>query len=387
MRHVFIHVVEATHDHFAGLRAAIDAIPGHSHETLSFDRAQLDLVRRVEYTRKRLFRIWFYRPLYRWLTAQLDRIVADAGGDEVVFYLADESIWAVIMADYRRRGKKPRVHAVNVQHGFALLGEARLKRLRKLFNAASRVVFGFPAIGYGSLGGAGRDAFDLYLTYDEQTAGFVRDRLGVDAIAAPRLIKHDLLASYRQVSTDPQASRHVLFAMNMNIAGSPILCDVPQTLDALLPLANALDARGMKLIVRLHPGMEAERERQRFATHPIARTAELDADRSLQDSVARAAIVMSFLSTVLWEASLVGRLPVQVVCSCCKEVELGYPREILRLDGDFAAQLDSILEKPHSALMPDTEKLEADEWSKVCLSLKGLAVPRDGRTAPEKVMQ
>jgi len=144
---------------------------------------------------------------------------------------------------------------------------------------------------------------------------------------------------------------------------------VPRTLDALLPLANALDASGMKLIVRLHPGMDVDHEQQRFFAHPIARIAELHAHCSLQESVAGASIVMSFLSTVLWEASLIGRLPVQIVCRCCREVDLGYPREILHLDDSLPTRLNSILEKRHTTLMPDIEQLEADEWSQVCASL------------------
>jgi hypothetical protein len=388
MHHVFIHVVGAAHDHFAGLRAAIDSLPEHSHETLTFDQSQLDLVKSVEYTGKRLFRIWHYRPLYGWLVAEIDRVVANAGSGNVTLYLADEGVWAVILADYRRRRRNSRLHAVNVQHGFALVDEARFKWLRKLMNAASRFVFGFPAIGYGSLGGAGRDAFDLYLTYGDDTARFVRDRLGVDAIAAPHLIKHDLLSSYGKMVTKPEASRRALFAMNMRIAGSPILCDVPETLDALLPLATALDARGMQLIVRPHPGMDIDHEQQRFAAHPIARIAGIDAHCSLQESVAGASIVMSFLSTVLWEASLIGRLPVQIVCRCCREVDLGYPREILRLDDSLQTRLNSILEKRHTTLMRDIEQLEADEWSQVCSSLTRLVKSAEtGERSLKKAMR
>lgn len=369
MHHVFFHVVRATHDHFAGLRAAIDAWPGHSHETLTFDSAQLDLVKRVEYSGRRLFRVWYYRRLYHWLIAQIDRVIASSADEDVTLYLADESIWAVILADYRRRQGNRRLHAVNVQHGFAIPEKARFELLRRLLNGLSRRVFGFPAIGYGSLGGAGKDAFDLYLTYDDEAARFVRDRLGVYAVAAPHLIKHDLLDAYRQIPVDPQASLTAMFAMNMNISGSPIQCDVPETLNALMPLAEALNERGMLLIVRLHPGMDIEREQQRFALHPIAHLAELDSAGSLQESVARAGIVMSFLSTVLWEAGLVGRTPVQIVCSCCREVELGYQREILRLDHTLKKSLAAILERSHSELMPHFDLLEAQQWSEVRLRL------------------
>lgn len=372
MHHVFFHVVRSTHDHFAGLRAAIDSWTGHSHETLTFEEAQFDLVKEVEYTGKRLFRILYYRPLYCWLIAQIDRVIACAGDEDVTLYFADESIWAVILADHRQRLGGRRLHTVNVQHGFAIPQKARFKLLRRALNGMSRLVFGFPAIGYGTLGDAGKKAFDLYLTYDDLAAAFVREKLGIDAVAAPHLIKHDLLDAYRRVPAEPHALRRALFAMNMKIAGSPILCDVPQTLDALMPLAEALHEREMVLIVRLHPGMEIERERMQFASHPIARLAELDTAGSLQESIARAGIVMSFLSTVLWEAGLVGRMPVQVMCSCCREVELGYARETLRLDPTLKKRLAAILEKSHSKVTPNFDLLEAQQWHEVRLRIARL---------------
>lgn len=368
MLHVFVHVVRANQDPFAGIRAALSAEGINRFVDVKFSCAEFDQIDRVEYTERRFFRAIYYPPLFRSLTRKLDAAIRDE--PRVTVYFADEGVWAAVWALHRRRYVNLDLRAVNVQHGFALIRPPTLQFARRVANAISRLITGFPSIGYGSLGAAGPEAFDLYLTYDEATARFVRQQTGRTAFPAPCLIKHELLTSLDALSAGRGSGAiRVLFAMNINMRGSPVKCDVRETLDALLGLAVGLKRLGAALVVRLHPGMDQAVESLRFKTHAISQFAQLDEYESLAESMANAKVVMSFVSTVLWEAGLAGLVPVQVICTCCQDVDLGFRREVLDLNSDFMPHVAALLEEARAKSLYDWRQEEIMEWSAVKLAL------------------
>ncbi len=363
MRHVFVHVVRAIQDPFAGLRHALQAEGETDLVEVRFDAAEFDHIDRVEYTRRRFLRAFYYPAIFRSLCRRLDAALAGLGDGPANVYFTDEGVWAVVWAEYRRRLGKPQVRGVNVQHGHAEIRPAKWMAARRVVNALSRGVTGFPCLGYGSLGGAGPEPFDVYLTYETVAADHLRQQLGRQALAAPRVIKHELIAGFSDLVQKAEAGpTSVLFAMNINMRGSPIKCDVGQTFDALLEMAQALHEMGVRLIVRLHPGMDRAAATARFAAHPIARCAELDTVVSLQQSMARVQVVMSFLSTVLWEAGLVGLLPVQVVCHCCDDARLTFEREVLELGDGMRPRLAELVAKARAPQAAGWLEREAAEW-------------------------
>lgn len=362
MLHVFVHVVRSKHDPFAGIRAALTREGSDRCVDVKFDDAEFDYIDRVEYTERRFFRAILYPRLFRALNRRLDAAIGDE--PRVVVYFADEGVWAAVWALYRRRHASRSLKAVNVQHGFALIRPPTLRLARKAVNTVSRLLTGFPSIGYGSLGAAGPKPFDLYLTYDEPTARFVREQTDRAAFPAPRLIKHELITSLEALPLGPRPDvTRVLFAMNINMRGSPVKCDVGETFDILLGLATELHRLGAVLVLRLHPGMDREAEIRRFATHAISKFAELDPNESLAKSMASSEIVMSFVSTVIWEAGLLGLVPVQVACACCDDVDLGFEREILNLEGEYMPQLATLLAQARAPRVTDWRQEEGLEWA------------------------
>ena len=137
-------------------------------------------------------------------------------------------------------------------------------------------------------------------------------------------------------------------------------------------MAQTLAEFGTRLRIRLHPGMDQNAEKKRFADHPIAKWAELDEHRELHDSIAEARVVMAYCSTVLWEAGLLGLLPVQVLCSCCDFVRLNYPCEVLDLDKDIRPALFDILQKARRPILGDARDLVAAEWASLTREINQL---------------
>lgn len=371
MFHVFVYVVRSIQDPFAGIRAMLQ-IEGAGYADIRFEEGEFDLIDAVEYTSKRPLRAWYYRRIFRKLESRLDAVLAEHPA-RICVYFSDEGVWAVLWAHFRARLARRNIVAVNVQHGQAPLHPANLRNLRRLINAAAIALTNYPVIGYGSAGGAGPEPFEFYLTYNQATAAFAERQSGRTAIVAPHLIKHELISRFGSLpKVDNDEPVRVLFAMNINIAGSPVLCSACETFDILLDVARALRDAGVELVIRLHPAMDREVESRRFTTHPIARIAALDQEPSLHASMARARIVMSYVSTALWEGGLLGLVPVQLVCSCCKRVELGYSREVLDLGADIHQQLSRLLTLARRPRERDWRGAEAEEWAcvKKLLSLE-----------------
>lgn len=371
MLHVFVYVVRSVEDHFSGIRRALSFEAESRTIDVCFEEQDFDLIDRVEYTDKRFLRMFYYPALFRRLYAKLDQAISQAGSEKVNVYFADEGIWSVVWAQYRRRGGRSHVRGVNVQHGFAEIRPVHTLPIRAFINAVSRIFVGFPCLGYGSLGGGGAGAFDVYLTYDDAIAHYIHERLGCAALSAPRLIKHDLIAGFseKRKKTLPLQKPRVLFALNVKMRGSAIKCDIEETFDQLLPLAKAIQGYGASFALRLHPAMNAEIVGAQFVAHSISEFSEIDGYLSLHDSLAVTTISMSFLSSVLWESSLLGIMPVQIICACCNTAKLHYQREELTLDDTMQERLQELLQKADRPMKMNWEQQEELEWQKVRAAL------------------
>lgn len=360
---MFVYVVRSNQDHFAGVRHNLRS-EGHETRDITLREAEFDIVDSVEYTRRRPFRFWFYATVFQSLHKQLDAFF-EAENGPVCIYFSDEGVWAVFWEVYRKRLKRSNVIAVNVQHGFALAIPASHRWLRRVMNALAIACTGYPAIGYGSAGGAGSAPFDAYLTYDETIAHFVELQSGRPAVPAPRVIKHQLISRFQSFRREPRDRLRILFAMNVAVPGSPILCASTETYDILLDLARVIRAAGAELIFRLHPGMNHNEEVSLFAAHPIAELSSLDNSQTLDAAMAGSDIVLSYFSTALWEGRLLGLVAAQVVCRCCKPVDLGYDLEIIDLSNDISGQLRTLLTLARSRRNEDWHAAEIEEWRAV----------------------
>jgi len=345
LTHIFVHLVPRHDDPFDGIRKQLASAPErHEMRELKLSCDTYECVHRVEYSFRRHLRFFYYAQVFRELQAALEKTLDDSR--TAIVYLTDEGVWAEFLRRFRVRWPRPFL-AVNVQHGYAYMGRPRTALARRGVNAACQTLLGFPAFGMGSLGGAGSRVFDVYLTYDQDVAAFVTRHTGDAAFACPEVIKHGFLARAR---TERELARkrgedceEVLFALQPQ-GGilNRIRFTSLQTMEHLRPLARLLlEKYRRRLKLRLHPGMDRERTLRDFRRSDLAELADFDENRDLAATLARCSLVLSYDSTVLWEALLLGVTPVSVQGPCFRG-HLGFPHEVLQIDDGLPATLERL---------------------------------------------
>ena len=198
MVHIFVCVVRSSTDPFAGIKQALSEEPGSRILEVSLTPAELDRVHRVEYSDRKYVRFIYYREIFAQFTKRLVAALDGLQGEPAAVYFSDEGVWAVLWMRIRGRYRRGQVTAVNVQHGFAELRTRPFLVARKIINYFATLITGYPFLGMGSLAGAGPEAFNVYVTYDQPTADFIRARSGSRALPCPRLIKAQLIEAYRE---------------------------------------------------------------------------------------------------------------------------------------------------------------------------------------------
>jgi hypothetical protein len=347
LAHIFVHVVPRDDDPFDGIRKQLAVAPEHHQmREVRLSSEAYECVRRVEYSFRKRWRFLYYAQVFRELETALEKALGDSQMAAVV-YLPDEGVWAEFLRSFRRRWPR-RFLAVNVQHGFGYLVRPRSTMVRRVVNAASNTLFGFPIFGMGSFGGVGAGVFEVYLTYDEAAASFIARRIGDLAFACPEVIKHTLLTrahrEREQARSSGQDCEQVVFAMQADTGGmfNRIRFTCLQTMEHLCPLARLLLERYQRrLKLRLHPGMDRERALQEFRHSGLAELADIDENQDLAATLARCSLVLSYDSTVLWEALLLGVTPVSVQGACFRG-DLGFPHEVLQIDDGLPAALEGL---------------------------------------------
>jgi hypothetical protein len=350
VKHIFVYVVDRPDDPFAGLRVQLARAKGHQCVDVRLSPANYEVVRKTEYSAKKNLRVLYYSNVFDELWKSLETATAQCSDAQpCILYFSDEGVWAELCKDFRCKLDNPNLFAVNVQHGFEHHVRPRSLRPRRFVNSISRLLYGYPALGLGCFGGSGPGVFDLYLTYDQRTADFIGSSTGSLAVSCPELIKHGFLDRYRAAveARNGGPRRAVMFAAQPTIKGIAhrpgIRCSTQDVLRALVPLAAAIVGQhGRKFVVRRHPGMDAYEFESWFRQSRLSDFAEIDRLPDLASSLAESSIVMSFDSTVLWEASLVGLLPVSVQ-GWFYEGHLEFFHHVLSLGEGFEQRLQALI--------------------------------------------
>ena len=369
LTHIFVHLVPRHDDPFDGIRKQLAVAPEHHQmREVRLSSKAYDCVRRVEYSFRRRWRFLYYAQVFRELETGLEKALGDS--QMAVVYLPDEGVWAEFLRSFRRRWPRPFL-AVNVQHGFGYLVRPRGTMIRRVVNAASNTLFGFPNFGMGSFGGVGAGVFDVYLTYDGATAAFVARHVGDLAFACPEVIKHTFLTrahrQREQARSSGQDCEQVVFAMQPNTGGTfnRIRFTPLQTMEHLRPLAKLLLERySRRLKLRLHPGMDREQALQEFRRSGLAELADIDENQDLAATLARCSLVLSYDSTVLWEALLLGLTPVSLQGPCFRG-DLGFPHEILQIDHELPAALEELIAVAASQKYAVSNRGQTLDWEQV----------------------
>lgn len=335
--HMFVEVQRRRWDPFSGIVESLKRRDQVGQVALiTFDQDEADLVRRTEFSGQRLVRVWNYRRLLPGLRAQIRELMADHSGRGVVLYTADEGVWGEVVGRIRREGQGL-VRMVNVQHGVLLTERAPLAAVRRVLNFATERIFGVPILGLGF----GGSAFDVYLVYSEVERSFLESQ-GLSAIPCPELIKRDMLAAARCPNGGPTRA---LVALPACVPGSEIRCDLQGFIAAIAPLIRALSSRlGSRVLVRPHPGRGPESASTAVERLGLDECVEFDNSADGAHVIGEVNWVLSAHSTVLFEALILGLVPV-AVRSDCFERGLPFRHEAVDVRLPMFEQLAGVLSR------------------------------------------
>lgn len=342
--HVFIYVCPAQEDIFAGVRNGIegDSLNQHISKNLHLEDKEYDYITRVEFSIRRYARFLFYGPIFKKIEGLIIEILQTHGMDQpVVFYLADEGVWAELIRDIIKRHAHTRTSLlVNVQHGLMGLGIPSLLWLRKSLNSIARLFSGYPIFGYGFGGGA----CDIHLVYGEKEVEFLKTRQIKLALSAPTLIKHDLRQQYQKTvnnqAVDPGL---VLVVLPACVPGSDMRCNLPELLNTISPVVQWVEENTeYQILVRPHPGRRDRDTINLINQSALGPFVEIDLEKQLISGLSRAAFVMGAQSTVLFDSLCLGKVPIEIRSDCFDEA-LPFPHEVIDVRSAFADKLVHVL--------------------------------------------
>ena len=316
--HVGVTVWPARSDFFYYLRNWVAAHSScESYRKLSLPPNLLTKVSRLEYSPFWMFRAIRYIDVARYLEREIAAIMKEAQGKfrQVVFYLPDDGYWAELFETIRRRVTEP-FKIFNVQHGQPTL-VARPQRLRRLFNRISVMLMGYPNFGYGF--GAG--TLDGYIVMSEHEREFIEKSFGTLAYVAPQFVRGDFFAAALEVESSSRSEDklRILFAMNpvfakkSNLFGARARAEAQFFADIADSLRAIAAAVPCEIRFRFHPGQDRKVVEPDFCNAGLNEIAIIDDSYRILDSLINSDFILAYGSTVLFEAALLGKVPVNFV--------------------------------------------------------------------------
>jgi hypothetical protein len=347
--HVFIYVCPAQEDFFAGVRRSLEKTDPQQHciTNLYLEDKEYDYITHVEFSIRKYARFLFYGSIFNRIEHNIVKILdAHTSQKTVVFYLADEGVWAEVIRDIMNRHINRRgAFLVNVQHGFMALIKPNFVWLRRILNSLARLFFGYPIYGFGFGGGS----CDVHLAYGLKEVAFLQRSKIKLALSCPNLIKHDLQQQHQKtLSNHPVESDLILLALPAcvpggNITGSNMLCGLSEYLDTISPLVRWIrENTNYRILVRPHPGRRDQGTIDLIGQSALGPFVEIDLNKQLITVLSRSVIVMAAHSTVLLDSLYLGKVPLAIRSDCYDEA-LPFPHEVIDVRSPFADQLVHIL--------------------------------------------
>lgn len=299
----------------------------------------------VEYSKGRLLkRLIFYPRIFSFIENQIIMASVNWDSETIYIYSSEEGVWGVVINSIREKIKK-KVYTVNIQHGIFSLQKTKFIFLRKLFNSFSRLIIGFPVIGLGF----GGSKFDEYYVFGEKEKKHVLSTAKNALLKInPEICRFSVLKTYKRKigykTGSADSSKNILFAMQ------PIITKLffynEETIYLKLePLFRFFTENDYKIIFRLHPGtLNKIHTFQLLKKSNLINYIEIDENDDISDSLILCDIVISFFSTVLFDAYLLGKIPIMLT-GFFKEFDFSSPLKRININGNWQFEFQSIFNK------------------------------------------
>jgi hypothetical protein len=318
--HIFINVIERRYNPFFKIK--LDLINSNTDYVFDLDlsSATLNKILNVEYSDKRRFRFLYYKSVFTEIKQKLQSLLSELNDKQVFVYLTDEGVWSEMLRSILKNIDTINVKTVMVQHGLHFIEEppSNLK-LRKFINKLTELIFGCPSYGYGYIG----SNLDYYLVYSTSDRDYVKAKNSQSlAFSCPKLIKYDFIQEYKVeaklVATDiGQESEKVIFAMEPLIPTSGVNCTEIEMYEKMSSLFTEISSiTKSKILFRPHPAMNTSKAKRLISKLSYKDIIVFDCESSLNRVLSTVDFVLSIHSTVLFDAMLVGKVPIQIITPC-----------------------------------------------------------------------
>jgi len=318
--HIFINVVERRYNPFFKIRSDLMNSDNDHVYNFKLSSETLNKILNVEYSGKRRVRFLYYRNVFIEIKQKLQSLLLKLEDKQVFVYLTDEGVWSEMLKSILKNIDTVNVKTVMVQHGLHFIEEppSNLK-LRKFINKLTELIFGYPSYGYGYIG----SNLDYYLVYSACDRDYVKAKNSQSlAFSCPKLIKYDFIQEYKAeaklVAADiGQEREKVLFAMEPLIPTSGVNCTEIEMYEKMSSLFTEISSiTKSKILFRPHPAMNASKTKRLISKLSYKDIIVFDCESSLNRVLSTVDFVLSIHSTVLFDAMLVGKVPIQIITPC-----------------------------------------------------------------------
>lgn len=336
--HIFITILNRNNDKYLGIKKQISHYVNHSCEDIVLTPEAQKIFRKVEYGARKYFREFYYRPVFKELESSLIQSINSSQGN-ILVYLQDEGVWSEFLKFLIKKHNLHHVNFINVQHGFLMKNKYTPKRDKviKLINSFYQLTFGFPKLGIGPFKGA----FSHYLLFHEELIDEVPK--SSKAIACPNLINRSFIDNYKNQEKRIESDcKSVLIALQLNVPFGFYSVSFEESLKTLIPIIDSLkNDFKYKIFLRRHPGMDEKYFVELINSIGLSNKIILDT-LPLEDSINRSLYIMSFNSTILFEASLINRIPVIIDNKTFDLSHFPIKYNMIDTDLDILGQLEKI---------------------------------------------
>ena len=345
--HILIYVCSHQEDIFAGIRKNLNDSVDQRHECIDIylEEEEYKYITNVEFTFRKYTRFLYYGKIFKKIEKSIRDVLRNHPGKQsVVFYLADEGVWAQLIRNLIERIVGPKTSLlVNVQHGLDHMERPKLVWLRRIFNLIAKKSFGYPIFGYGF----GSGVCDLYLVYGDQEVEFLARNSAALGIPCPELIKYDLIKQHNRVKDLFTVEQDlILLALppgRADVRDQGWSCSLPEYLETISPVVKWIKENyGQRILARPHPGVRDEATIELIRRSPIGPFVEIDLEEKLMPVLARSAVVIASGSTVLFDAYCLGKVPIALDSYCFDDL-LPFPHEVVEVHSNFTEVLRKVL--------------------------------------------
>jgi len=377
IRHIFINVVERKHNPFYKIKSDLLSSETDCVSSLKLSNETLNKILDVEYSGRRNFRFLYYRSVFIEIRQNLQSHLSKLDSRCVFIYLTDEGVWSEMVKTILKDFHGVCIRTVMVQHGLHFIEDTPSNfKFREFINKLTTLFFGYPSYGYGYVG----SNLDYYLVYSESDRTYIeaKDNQSL-AFSCPKLIKYDFIQEYITESglaavDVEKSSAKVLFAMEPLIPTSGVNCTEVKMYEKMASLFREVSlVTKSKIVFRPHPGMDTDKAKSIVSKLSYSDIIVFDSEASLNKIMSKVDFVLSVHSTVLFDALLVGKVPVQVITSC-DDRELHTRLELLNADNYDRKDVEKVFSKSTIASyfndFHDSDSDDDIDWSSYVRNLK-----------------